>query len=145
MCKDRTTARRRDERLEEARPTRLVLAMPAGHQPDWEAASSLVESMTSDELEEFGAGSAAVLGKRSALDAVTVRVSLRGALAELSSATYDRSPANDRERRVMDQAEVLVEPHPSGRPTFLYTFVQLLDLVGVLDVLGCWSLCEPVW
>lgn len=145
MPKDRTTARRQDGAPQDARPTtRLVRAMPADHQPDWEAASSLVESMTSDELEELGADDAAVLGKRRALDAETVRVSLRNALAELSAAMYDPAPSNDRKRRVIEGAEVLIEPHPPGRPTFLYGFIQLLDLVGVLDVLGCQSLCEPV-
>jgi hypothetical protein len=146
MPKDRSTARRQDGRPEDAQPaTRLVLAMPAGHHPDWEAASSLVESMTSDELDEFGADAAAVLGKRDTLDAETVRVSLRNALAELASAMCDPAPVNDRKRQVMDRAEVLVEPHPPGRPTFLYGFIRLLDLVGVLDVLGCQSLCDPVW
>jgi hypothetical protein len=46
-----------------------------------------------------------------------------------------------RERHVLGKADVLMEPHARERRTFLSDFIELLDHVGVLEVLGCVGLC----
>jgi hypothetical protein len=35
-----------------------------------------------------------------------------------------------------------MEPHPPQRRTFIADFVELMEHVGVLDVLGCAALCS---
>jgi hypothetical protein len=119
---------------------RLVLAMPVGNQPDWSAAKDFVARLSDECLESLAPECSAILGKRVVLPSIVVRQRLDDALAELCAAMDGALLPNEqdhRERRVLGDADVLMEPHPRERRTFLSDFIELLDHVGVLEVLGC--------
>jgi hypothetical protein len=128
------------------REMRLLLAMPAGHEPDWSAADALVAQTSDEALEQLAPECSAILGKRVVLSTVVLRQRLHDALAELRAAMDGALLPNEqdnRERHVLGGADVLMEPHPRDRRTFLASFIELLDHVGALDVLGCEALCAP--
>jgi hypothetical protein len=67
-----------------------------------------------------------------------VRQRLRDAINELRVALRcSDDPKDNRERLILSRADVLAEPHPRGRRTILYCSLELLDRVGILDILGC--------
>jgi hypothetical protein len=124
---------------------RFLLAMPVGHQLDWPAASAFVAGLSDEVLERLAPECSAILGQRMVLPAVIIRQRLNDALAELRAAMDGTLLPNEqdyRERHVLGQVEVLMEPHPPERRTFIADFIELMEHVGVLDVLGCASLCS---
>lgn len=126
------------------REMRLLLAIPAGHEPDWPAADAFVAGISDEALEQLTPECSAILGKRVVLSADVVRRRLQDALAELRVAMHGALLPNEqdhRERHLLGNADVLMEPHPRDRRTFLAGFIDLLDHIGVLDVLGCEALC----
>jgi hypothetical protein len=125
---------------------RFLLAMPAGHEPDWPGAYALVAGISDEVLEQLAPECSAILGSRVVSSAVVLRRRLHNALAELRAAMEGALLPNgrdNRERHVLGNADVLMEPHPRERRTLLVGFIELLDHVGVLDVLGCEALCAP--
>lgn len=125
---------------------RFLLAMPVGHEPDWAAAHALVTGIADEALEQLAPECSAILGKRVVLPVVVLRRRLHDALAELRAAMNGALLPNEqdnRERHVLGNADVLLEPHPRERRTLLLGFIELLDDVGVLDVLGCEALSAP--
>jgi hypothetical protein len=124
---------------------RFLLAMPVGHEPDWPAAHALVARVSDEALEQLAAECSAILGKRVMLSAIVLRQRLRDALAELRAAMDGARLPNERdnrERHVLANTDVLMEPHPRERRTLLVGFIELLDHVGVLAALGCEALGE---
>ena len=116
---------------------RLLLAMPVGHDLDWSAAHAFVAGLSDHALDGLAI-------EASAMPVVVLRRRLHDALAELHAAMDGALPPNDqdhRERHVLGNADVLMEPHPRERRTLLAAFIELLDHVGVFDVLGCEALC----
>lgn len=117
---------------------RLLLAMPVGHEPNWDAAAAHVESMSSDTLAALAGQVAMSWGQRDIPDETIVRQRLRDAMSELHVALdCSDDPKDNRERMVLEGADVLAEPHPRGRRTILYISIELLDRAGILDILGC--------
>lgn len=124
---------------------RFLLAMPVGHQLDWPAARAVVAGLSDEVLERLARECSAILGQRMVLPAAIIRQRLNDALAELRAAMDGALLPNEqdyRERHVLGQLEVLMEPHPPERRTFIVDFIELIEHVGVLDVLGCASLCS---
>jgi hypothetical protein len=124
---------------------RLLLAMPVDHEPDWSAANAFVAGLSDTALECLVPESTAILGKRVVLSVAVLRQCLNDALAELHAAMEGALLPNEvdnRERHVLGNADVLLEPHPRERRTFLADFIELLGHVGVLDVLSCEALCS---
>jgi hypothetical protein len=123
---------------------RFLLAMPVGHEPDWSAARAVVAGISDEALEQLAPECSVILGKRVVLPIAVLRRRLHDALAELRAAMDGALAPNEqdnRERHVLANADVLMEPHPRERRTLLAGFIELLDHVGVLDVLGCEALC----
>lgn len=125
---------------------RFLLAMPVGHEPDWSAASSYAESISDEALEQLAPACSAILGKRVVLAVAEVRQCLHIGIAHVRAAWEGALLPNDRdnrERRARGDAEVLMEPHPPERRTFLLCSVELLDHVGLVGILGGTALTEP--
>jgi hypothetical protein len=123
---------------------RPVLVIPAGHVPDWTAAKRHVEAMSPETLRDLVDDAARIMGQFW-IDEEIVWQRLRDGLAELRSALRHAGDAPNGLHctlRVIGEASVLFEPHPFGRPTFLFVLIRLLDRAGVLDPLGVESLCE---
>jgi hypothetical protein len=94
--------------------------------------------MSVDALEAFAGQVAATWRQRAIPDAAIVQQRLRDAISELRVALRcSGSPEDSRERLILSRADVLAEPHPRGRRTFLYCSLELLDRAGILDILGC--------
>ena len=124
----------------------FLLALPVGHLPDWSAADAFVDKVSDEALEQLALECSAILGKRVVLSAVVLRRRLHDALAELRAAMDGALLPNERdnrERHVLGNADVLMEPHPRERRTLLVGFIELLDHVGALGVLGCEALSAP--
>lgn len=124
---------------------RPVLVIPAGRVPDWCAAEQYIEAMSREELAALVDDATRILGQWRAVEEKVVRQRLRDGLAELRAALHHgerpTSPLHCTLLAVGD-AKVLFERHPPGSPTILCTLIRLLDRAGVLDPLGCESLCE---
>lgn len=124
---------------------RPVLMMPVGHTPDWSAAARYVGSLAHETVSALTEDATVILGQRSRLDEAIVHQRLRDGLCELRAAmrgaTSPTSALNCSWHPIRGTA-VLFEPHPIGRPTYLFGFIRLLDRARVLAVLGCRSLCE---
>lgn len=122
---------------------RFLLAMPVGHEPDWCAAQAFVAGFSNEALEQLAPACSAILGQRVVLSVLVIRQRLYDGLAELRAAMDGALLSKEqdyRERHVLGNADVLMEPHPRERRTWLVGFIELLDHVGVLDVLGCTAL-----